>query len=63
MFSKMAKKVMKPSPSIWRYVVNLKSKVKMSSIFVAFLENMNFSLVFTQKFVDNAQQFFALTSQ
>ena len=33
---------MKFSPSIWRYVVNVKSTVKISSIFVAFLENMNF---------------------
>ena len=33
---------MKSSPSIWRYVVNVKSTVKISSIFVAFLENMNF---------------------
>ena len=28
--------------SIWRYVVNVKSSVKILSIFVAFLENMNF---------------------
>ena len=28
---------------IWHYVVSVKSKVKISSIFVAFLENMNFS--------------------
>ena len=33
---------MKSSPSIWRYVVNVKSTVKILSIFVAFLENMNF---------------------
>ena len=33
---------MKSSPSIWRYVVNVKSAVKILSIFVAFLENMNF---------------------
>ena len=26
----------------WRYVVNVKSMVKISSIFVAFLENTNF---------------------
>ena len=35
---------MKSSPSIWRYVVNFKSTVKISPIFVAFLENMNFTL-------------------
>ena len=33
---------MKSSPSIWQYVVSVKSTVKISSIFVAFLENMNF---------------------
>ena len=31
----------KSSPSIWRYVVGVKSTVKIPSIFVAFLENMN----------------------
>ena len=34
---------MKSSPSIWHYVVSVKSKVKISSIFVAFLENRNFN--------------------
>ena len=34
---------MKPSPSIWHYVVNIKSTVKILSISVAFLENMNFT--------------------
>jgi hypothetical protein len=34
---------MKSSQSIWRYVVNVKSTVKISSIFLAFLENMNFN--------------------
>ena len=34
---------MKSSPSIWHYVVNVKSTVKISSVFVAFLENMNFN--------------------
>ena len=38
---------MKSLLSIWRYVVNVKSTVKISPIFEAFLENMNF----------NAQQF------
>jgi hypothetical protein len=33
---------MKSSPSIWRYEVNVKSTVKILSIFMAFLENMNF---------------------
>ena len=34
---------MKSSPSIWRLLHNVKSAVKISSIFVAFLENMNFT--------------------
>ena len=34
---------MKSSVSIWRYVVNVKSTVKTLSIFMAFLENMNFT--------------------
>ena len=34
---------MKSSPSIWRYVVSVKLTVKILSIFVAFLENMNFT--------------------
>ena len=34
----------KSSLSIWQYVVTVKSMVKISSIFVAFLENMNFIL-------------------
>ena len=33
---------MKSSPSIWQYVVSVKSMMKISSIFVAFLENTNF---------------------
>ena len=33
---------MKSSPSIWPYEVNDKSTVKILSIFVAFLENVNF---------------------
>ena len=33
---------MKSSASIWRYVANAKSTVKILSISVAFLENMNF---------------------
>ena len=34
---------MKSSMSIWRYVANVKSTVKILSTFVAFLENMNFN--------------------
>ena len=36
---------MKSSLSIWHYVVNVESMVKISSIFVAFLENMNFTYI------------------
>ena len=36
---------MKSSPSIWHYVVSVKSAVKISSIFVAFLENTNFTII------------------
>ena len=38
---------MKSSPSIWHLLHNVKLTVKISSIFVAFLENMNF-LTFDQ---------------
>ena len=34
---------MKSSPLLWRYVVTVKSTGKISSIFVTFLENMNFT--------------------
>ena len=34
---------MKSLRSIWHYVVDVKSTVKISSIVVAFLENMNFT--------------------
>ena len=34
---------MKSSPSIWHYVVDVKSTVKISSIVVAFLVNTNFT--------------------
>ena len=40
---KATKKMSKSSPSIWRLLHNFKSTVKISSIFVAFLENMNFT--------------------
>ena len=36
---------MKSSPTIWHYVVSVKSTVQISSIFMAFLENTNFILV------------------
>ena len=36
----------KSSPSIWHLLHNDKSTVKISSIFVAFLETMNFSRLF-----------------
>ena len=35
---------MKYSLFIWRYEVNVKSTVNISSIFVAFLENMDFRI-------------------
>ena len=41
-FLRRPQKLMKSSRSIRRYVVNAKSMVKILSIFVAFLENMNF---------------------
>ena len=34
---------MKSLPLIWHLIHNVKSTVKISSIFVAFLENMNFN--------------------
>ena len=37
---------MKSSLSIWRYVASVKSTVKISLIFVAFLENMNFTKLY-----------------
>ena len=36
---------MKSSPSIWHYVVSVKSLVKILSNFVAFLENTNFTFL------------------
>ena len=41
---------MKSSPLIWRYVVNVKETVSISSIFVAFLDNMNFNVVEVYQF-------------
>ena len=43
-FFKKAKKSTKSSPSIWHLLHNVKSRVKILSIFVAFLENMNFTM-------------------
>ena len=40
---------MKSTPSIWQYVVSVKSMVKILSNFVAFLENTNFTSVFQWK--------------
>ena len=45
MFSKKAIKFDEIFTVIWHYVVNVKLTVKISSIFVAFLENMNFNSV------------------
>ena len=46
MFSKKAKKIDEifTVDLIWYYVVSVKSMVKISSIFVAFLENTKFTL-------------------
>ena len=43
MFSKKATKFDEIFTFIWSYVVNVKSTVKISSTFAAFLENMNFT--------------------
>ena len=43
-FSKKATKIDKSSPSIWHLLHNVKSPVKIWSIFVAFLENMSFNI-------------------
>ena len=43
MFSKKARKIEEIFTSIWHYVVSVKLKVNILSIFVAFLESMNFS--------------------
>ena len=42
-FLRRPQKLMKSSPSIWHYLVKVKSMVKISSFFVAFLENTNFN--------------------
>ena len=43
-FLRRPQKLTKFSLSIWQYVVTVKSTVKISSIYVAFLENINFNL-------------------
>ena len=48
-------KLTKSSPSIWQYVLTVKSTMKISSIFVAFLENMNFNHI-SNKGTDYAHQ-------
>ena len=55
MFSKKAKKIDEIFTDVWQYVVNVKSMVKISSIFVAFLENMNFKTIlhFSERFGRN----------
>ena len=52
---------MKSSPSIWRYVVYVKSIVKISSIFVAFLENTNFKRPL-KSVVHSANRFVKITA-
>ena len=46
-------KLMKSSPLIWLYVVNVKSTVKILSIFVAFLENVNFKTNYSTRKYSN----------
>ena len=45
MFSKKASKMTKSSPSIWQLLHTVKLKVKILSFFVAFSENVNFTIV------------------
>ena len=52
-------KLKKSSPSIRHYLVSVKSTVKISSIFVAFLEIMNFIVVKSQ--VKMSQNFVAFS--
>ena len=52
MFSKKATKLTKSSPSICHYAVSVKSTVKISSIFVAFLESTNFTTIFQSLSID-----------
>ena len=49
---------MKSSQLIWRYVVNVKSMLKILSIFVAFLENINFTDLFATLYHDIFKPFF-----
>ena len=62
-FSKKATKIVETSPSIWHLLYNVKSRVKISSISMAFLENMNFivknraHLIVTFKFEHKSTQY------
>ena len=47
-FQRKPQKLTKSSPSIGQYVATIKLTVKISSIFVAFLENMKFKCLWTQ---------------
>ena len=46
---------MKSSTSIWHLLQSVKSTVKISSIFVAFLKNMNFNINF--KYLDEMAKY------
>ena len=48
---------MKSSPSIWQYLVSVKLSVKISSIFVAFLENTNFTKLILDDHGNNLDSF------
>ena len=48
---------MKSSPAIWHYVLSVKSTSKISSIFVTFLENTNFTF---ETWMEYYQTIFAL---
>ena len=48
---------MKFSLAIWRYVVNVKWTLKILSIFVAFSENVNFTVTYLR--AENRQVFFS----
>ena len=48
-FLRRPRKLTKSSPSIWRFLHSVKSTVKISSIFVPFLGNINFNWLQKQK--------------
>ena len=50
MFSKKATKIDEIFTVYWHLLHNVKSSVKISSNFVAFLENVNFNIVFLRKY-------------